>query len=69
MGLHGGNTSLILLAIPKESTAFQITVPIVVQDGSEPPEPIVFEILGDSFQNRAPDRANKKFKMHYQPYL
>lgn len=56
-------------SIPKESTAFRITVPIVAQDGLEPPEPIVFEIMGDQFQNRAPDRANKKFKMHYQPYL
>jgi ribonuclease P protein subunit POP4 len=27
----------------------------------------VFEIFGEQFQTRAPDRANKKFRIHYQP--
>jgi ribonuclease P protein subunit POP4 len=27
---------------------------------------LVFDVMGEQFQSRAPDRANRKFKMHYQ---
>ncbi len=33
------------------------------------PKALVFEIFGEQFQTRAPDRANKKFRLHYQPNL
>jgi hypothetical protein len=29
----------------------------------------VFEIHGEQFQNRAPDRSKKQFKQHYNPDL
>ena len=32
-------------------------------------EPLVFELHGSQFLTRAPDRANKKFKHHYDPDL
>ena len=60
---------LIFVAIPKERTVFQVEIPLEAGEGVEQPKPLVIDIIGDSFQNRAPDRANKKFKMHYQPYL
>ncbi|KAF2200097.1 ribonuclease-like protein P complex subunit Pop4 [Delitschia confertaspora ATCC 74209] len=56
-------------SIPKEHTIFQTQIPFPVQEQDRTPTPLVFEILGESFQNRAPDRVNKKFKMHYQPWL
>jgi ribonuclease P protein subunit POP4 len=31
--------------------------------------PLVFELHGHQFESRAPDRANKKFKMHIDPDL
>lgn len=54
------------IAIPKEHTVFQFTV---VLEGVEEKKPLVFEVNGEQFQTRAPDRANKKFRMHYQPDL
>lgn len=30
-------------------------------------KPLVFELNAEQFQTRAADRANKKFRMHYQP--
>lgn len=32
--------------------------------GTTKPRSLVFELHGEQFKNRAPDRANKKFKMH-----
>ena len=32
-------------------------------------QPLVFELHGSQFENRAPDRANRKFKMHIDPDL
>ncbi|KAH7089060.1 Rof/RNase P-like protein [Paraphoma chrysanthemicola] len=57
----------VVKAIPKEHTVFRFEVPVLAKDGEETPKPLVFEINGEQFQTRAPDRANKKFRMHYQP--
>ncbi|KAF1955736.1 RNase P/MRP, p29 subunit [Byssothecium circinans] len=65
--------------VPKEHTMFRFEVPLegeakerdVAVDGDEGEgkgkKPLVFEILGEMFQARGADRANKKFRMHYQP--
>lgn len=45
---------------PKEHTVFRFQVPL--EDESK--RPLEFEILGSMFEQRAPDRANKKFRMH-----
>ncbi|KAM0721823.1 hypothetical protein Q7P37_002748 [Cladosporium fusiforme] len=45
---------------PKEHTVFRLKVPLE-EEGKRPLE---FEILGSMFEQRAPDRANKKFRMH-----
>lgn len=45
---------------PKEHTIFRLQVPLE-EEGKRPLE---FEILGSMFEQRAPDRANKKFRMH-----
>jgi ribonuclease P protein subunit POP4 len=58
-----------VLAIPKEHTIFRFEVPMLAAEGEEAPKPLIFEIFGEQFQTRAPDRANKKFRMHYQPDL
>lgn len=55
-------------ALPKEHTVFKIEVPLPAE-GEEKPRPLVFEIHGEEFQNRAADRAKKSFKMHYRPDL
>ncbi|KAH7068847.1 Rof/RNase P-like protein [Paraphoma chrysanthemicola] len=57
----------VVKAIPKEHTVFRFEVPVLAKDGEDAPKPLVFEINGEQFQTRAPDRANKKFRMHYQP--
>ncbi|KAH8728746.1 Rof/RNase P-like protein [Phaeosphaeriaceae sp. PMI808] len=57
----------VLKAIPKEHTVFRFELPLPVKEGEDEPKPLVFEIFGQQFQTRAPDRANKKFRMHYQP--
>ncbi|KAF2188241.1 ribonuclease-like protein P complex subunit Pop4 [Zopfia rhizophila CBS 207.26] len=53
--------------IPKEHTTFRFEIPFPSQEGVETPKPLIFEIIGKQFQNRAPDRAKKNYKMHYQP--
>ncbi|KAF2273592.1 ribonuclease-like protein P complex subunit Pop4 [Westerdykella ornata] len=58
-----------LKLIPKEHTMFRFEIPVPSAEGSEPLKPLVFEILGQHFQHRAPDRANRKYKMHYMPDL
>jgi len=60
--------------MPKEHTVFRFEVPFVKegqgQEGDgEVPKPLVFEIHGSQFENRAPDRANKKFRLHFDPDL
>jgi ribonuclease P protein subunit POP4 len=55
------------IAIPKEHTLFRFEIPLPVKEGENELKPLVFEIFGEQFQTRAPDRANKKFRIHYQP--
>ncbi|KAI7266710.1 RNase P/MRP, p29 subunit [Hortaea werneckii] len=70
--------------LPKEHSVFRFEVPLEhegegeqKQTGEgdegmvkkEEPKPLVFEIQGGQFENRAPDRANKKFRAHYDPEL
>lgn len=55
------------IAIPKEHTVFRFELPLPATEGEDAPKPVVLEINGEQFQTRAPDRANKKFRMHYQP--
>jgi len=56
-------------AIPKEHTIFKIEVPISDADDEHETEEskqrpfLTFELHGEHFQNRAPERANKKFKL------
>ncbi|KAF2248678.1 ribonuclease-like protein P complex subunit Pop4 [Trematosphaeria pertusa] len=57
----------VVKSVPKEHTMFRFEVPLTASEGEEAPKPLLFEILGEQFQARAPDRANKKFRMHYQP--
>ncbi|KAI7505701.1 RNase P/MRP, p29 subunit [Hortaea werneckii] len=64
--------------LPKEHSVFRFEVPL--DDDGEQGEgdgvakeqkrkPLIFEIQGGQFENRAPDRANKKFRAHYDPEL
>lgn len=50
-----------LKTVPKEHTVFRFEVPFE-QEGRRP---LVFEILGSQFENRPADRANRKFKPHF----
>lgn len=55
------------LAIPKEHTIFRFEIPqpgtVTKEDGTvEGLRNLVFELHGSQFENRAPDRATKKFK-------
>jgi len=60
--------------VPKEHSVFRFEVPRSVSDSSSDAtdastKPVVFEIHGSQFENRAPDRVNKKFKQHIDPDL
>ncbi|KAH9874678.1 hypothetical protein IAQ61_003868 [Plenodomus lingam] len=57
----------VLKAIPKEHTIFRFEITLPVTEGEEEKKPLVFELNGEQFQARAADRANRKFRMHYQP--
>ncbi|KAI9679365.1 MAG: hypothetical protein M1817_005387 [Caeruleum heppii] len=54
--------------LPKEHSIFRFEVPIPGQEPAEGKN-LVFELHGEQFQNRAPDRANKKFKVKNLPDL
>lgn len=54
--------------IPKEHTIFRFEIPLGSETGGEKKN-LVFELHGSQFENRAPDRANKKFKQHVMPDL
>ena len=61
-----------LKSIPKEHTMFRFEISLPANESEnevDPAKPLVFEIMGEQFQHRAPDRANRKYKMHYQPDL
>jgi ribonuclease P protein subunit POP4 len=45
---------------PKEHTVFKLKLPL--EDGEK--RPLEFEILGSMFEQRATDRANKKYRLH-----
>lgn len=61
--------------IPKEHTVFRFEVPFETSDNKkvdgvqEERKPLVFELHGNQFETRAPERANKKFKPHVDPDL
>ncbi|KAJ5897788.1 hypothetical protein N7504_008076 [Penicillium tannophilum] len=66
------------IAIPKEHSVFRFTVPFPSstpvesaegQQSQQGPKPLVFELHGSQFENRATDRANKKFKWRNIDYL
>lgn len=58
-------------SLPKEHTVFGVEVPLEEGKGleGEGRKPLVFEINGEMFQTRAPDRANRKFRIHFQKDL
>ncbi|THX54526.1 RNase P/MRP, p29 subunit [Aureobasidium pullulans] len=64
-----------LKTVPKEYTVFRFEVPFVEEDNdgdsqmTEPQKPFIFELYGSQFQNRAADRAARKFKQHIDPDL
>lgn len=63
------------LAVPKEHTIFRFEIPLAAEttEGTvgedKSSRNLVFELHGSQFENRAPDRANKKFKQHIPPDL
>ncbi|KAK3067635.1 hypothetical protein LTR53_015383, partial [Teratosphaeriaceae sp. CCFEE 6253] len=59
-----------LKIMPKEHTVFRFEVPFEArEEGAGSPKPLLFEIHGGHFESRAPDRANKKFRQHFDPDL
>ncbi|THY32478.1 RNase P/MRP, p29 subunit [Aureobasidium pullulans] len=64
-----------LKTVPKENTVFRFEVPFVEEDNdgdsqmADPQKPFIFELHGSQFQNRAADRAARKFKQHIDPDL
>ena len=50
----------IVKTCPKEHTVFRLKLPLE----DEGKRPLEFEILGSMFEQRAPDRANKKYRLH-----
>ncbi|OAL04156.1 RNase P/MRP, p29 subunit [Phaeosphaeriaceae sp. SRC1lsM3a] len=60
----------VLKSIPKEHTIFRFEIFLPAkEEAGEKRKPLTFELFGEQFQTRAADRANKKFRMHYQPDL
>ncbi|KAI8942722.1 hypothetical protein NX059_000770 [Plenodomus lindquistii] len=57
----------VVKSVPKEHTIFRFEISLPVIPGKEPRKPLVLELNGEQFQARAADRANRKFRMHYQP--
>ncbi|EFE40351.1 hypothetical protein TRV_04930 [Trichophyton verrucosum HKI 0517] len=62
------------LAVPKEHTIFRFEIPHPSDPNTEArtgfeAKKFVFEIHGNQFENRAPERANKKFKWKNLDYL
>ncbi|KAK3687007.1 hypothetical protein LTR37_019259 [Vermiconidia calcicola] len=73
-----------LKIMPKEHAVFKFEVPFereqqqaeagvevagVQGEDVKVKKPLVFEIHGSQFESRAPDRANKKFRLHLDPDL
>jgi ribonuclease P protein subunit POP4 len=59
--------------VPKEGTNFRITIPggeeVPYRTSSTGKREFEFQVLGDQFQFRPADRANKKFRAHYLKML
>ena len=62
--------------VPKRGNVFRFAVPFEEDEGGtddaqkkEARKPLEFEIHGTQFEARAPDRANRKFRWHYDPEL
>lgn len=66
--------------VPKEGSVFRVGVKVPggegegkdeekEKDGKEEGREIVYEIRGEMFKVRGVDRANRKFRMHYQKDL
>ena len=71
-----------LKCLPKRGSVFRFEVPFErgeereegagegkQSDGEAAKTPLVFDIYGNQFEARAPDRANRKFRWHYDPDL
>lgn len=63
-----------VIALPKEFTIFRFELHLLPEQAEQASseqlrKPIIFEIHGSQMQARAPDRANKKFRMHIDPDL
>ncbi|PVI03564.1 RNase P/MRP, p29 subunit [Periconia macrospinosa] len=67
-----------LKVVPKEHSMFRFEVPVLdpgeedgrnKEDETDPngSKPLVFEVLGEQIQVRGSERANRKFRLHYQP--
>ncbi|EUC32284.1 hypothetical protein COCVIDRAFT_11002 [Bipolaris victoriae FI3] len=56
----------VIKSVPKEHTIFRFEVPLLSKEGEPPKKPLTFDINAEQFQTRAADRANKKFRIHYQ---
>jgi ribonuclease P protein subunit POP4 len=74
IGFNGGDSEAdFCIAIPKEHTVFKFTVPVPAEGGDQKQDdkalPLVFELHGNQFENRAVDRANKKFKWRNIDYI
>ena len=58
----------LMIAIPKKHTIFRFEIPqgeeVTAQRSTKSPSPrnLAFELHGSQFENRAIDRATKKFK-------
>ncbi|USW57896.1 Putative ribonuclease P protein subunit Rpp29/RNP1 [Septoria linicola] len=56
--------------VPKEQTIFRFEVPFGKSESDvQQRKPLMFELHGHQFESRAPDRANKKFKLHIDPHI
>ncbi|KAF2226894.1 Rof/RNase P-like protein [Elsinoe ampelina] len=58
--------------VPKEGTVFRVEVPVegdALEETDDGKVRYVFEVYGEQLMTSAPDRANKKFKMHVDPGL
>jgi ribonuclease P protein subunit POP4 len=53
--------------IPKEGTLFRVAIPVEAPEAcsEQQAECFAFEVYGDQVLQRAPERANKKFKSHF----
>ncbi|PNS18832.1 Ribonuclease P protein subunit p29 [Sphaceloma murrayae] len=61
-----------VVTLPKEGTVFRVEVPRTgdaLDEVGDEETRVVLEIHGDMIKTSAPDRATRKFKMHFDPGL